>query len=217
MGVRPASLLALSRYVYTLPFAGTTIGYFAPFANVACFCQPTDTPPFCPQQQVFKAFRSLTLGDPWILDGFTPDQAYYSLSPKDQQRQMALTYHRKAHFLGRCYSAISPYAFITRHVCSNLDAHLPDATSEDKSRIEKLCHQAHCKFEPGGDPNPDNLYLSSEANQIHGTADASFCKNKAREVTDRDPDEETAGMGTLIVHIALGTCMAMVVLYALLG
>lgn len=164
----------------------------------------------------------MPLGDPWIFDGFTADSSFYNSNPKDQQRLMATAYQRKTAFLGRCYSATSPYAFVTRHICADLDAILPsDVSSEDKARLALLCHQAHCNFGPGPGDDPashvDDLSTAPDAVMLTETARASFCLDPPR-VVDEPPDANaTSDLGRVVLLIALAACIALAFLYALLG
>lgn len=190
---------------------------FVPSYEVMCYCMPPDTPPFCPQQQLFRAYRGLPLGDPWIFDGFTADSAFHVLDPKDQQRQMAKAYDRKTEFLGRCYSAVSPFSFITRHICADLDTLLPDVSSKDKARLATLCHQAHCNFGPSSTLDPSNVSASPPAVMHLDVGKASFCQDAERLVIKENTVNPTSGMARLILFMVLASCLALVILYSLLG
>lgn len=204
----------------SVPCSG--VGFVPAFGGVACSCMPSDLPPFCPQQQLFRAFRSMPLGDPWIFDGFTADTAFYSLNPRDQQKHMASAYRRKTAFIGRCYASTSSFSFLTRHVCSNLDALLPEAvSSEDKAKLAQLCHQAHCNFgpPPGDDSSThlEDLSTSPDAVMLPELGKASFCMDAPRPVVEADASNVTSGLSQAIMLMTLAACMAMVILYALLG
>lgn len=188
---------------------------FVPKFDVLCYCEPPDTPPYCPQQQLFRAYRALPVAEPWIFDGFTADNAFHSSNPQDQQRLMAAAYHRKTGFLGRCYSAVSPFSFITRHICSDLDTLLPHATSDEKSKLALLCHQAHCNFGPSSPPTLDDVSASPEAIMLQ-SARAAFCADPPRVVIKPEPGNAVDALAQAILYLMLAACIVLVILYALL-
>lgn len=196
---------------------------FAPsLGGTLCACLPSDVPPFCPQQQLFRAFREMSLGSPWIAEGFIPDASFYTLDQEGQQRQMALAYQRKTKFLGRCYSATSPYSFLTRHMCSDLANLLPHDTSDEvREQLTSLCHQAHCQFAPplGDKPasHADDLSTSPDAIMSSKKPGIPFCN--VQETMSQHPQagDVTTRLGPAILLVTLAACMALVILYALLG
>lgn len=196
-------------------------GFVPALGGVACYCMPSDVPPFCPQQQLFRAFRAIPLGDPYEFDGFTADAIFHTLDPEAQQRQMAKAYGRKADFLGRCYSASAPYSYITRHMCSDLDTLLPEGTTqEDRARLDGLCRQVHCDFgpQPGAVLDPEELGSAPQAIMMGTLPRFPMCAMKPQAPVPAPLDgAEESRLGYLAMLFALCACAILVLLYALLG
>lgn len=196
---------------------------FAPsLGGAVCSCLSSDVPPFCPQQQLYRAFRELPLGTPWISEGFIPDSTFYTLDQPGQQQQMALAYQRKTNFLGRCYAATSPYSFVTRHLCSDLDNLLPKDTSKEvRQQLTALCGQVHCQFASplGDDPSShvDDLSTAPDAVMLSKRPTIALCNVQPSEYNDAPTEKVTARLGQAILLVTLASCMSLVILYSLLG
>lgn len=198
-------------------------GNFVPaLAGAACYCMPADLPPFCPQQQLFRALKAMPLGDPYVFDGFTANAGFRTMSLEAQQHVMAKAYRRKAAFLGRCYSASAPYSFVTRHLCSDLDALLPEDTDPgDRANLDSLCRQVNCHFGPqeGASLDPDDLSRAPEAVMLGQMPKFPMCSTPPLTGSggSGSPEREASRLAYIALLFALATCVILALLYALLG
>ena len=122
------------------------VSRYKPAGMFTCERQHATEPSYCPQSQIYRAYLGMPVYDPWIIDKFEADRAFYQSPPVKRQKIVQDFFHRRQKFLQTCAKEMKPYHGLIRAVCANHDT-IPLENEDVRPMLPKLCSQVFCEGE----------------------------------------------------------------------
>jgi hypothetical protein len=114
------------------------------------YCKRMDEqkPSYCPQAQVYRIYRGLSLKpEPMDMGEFKPSVNFYIKSKADKEEELREFFQKRQAYLTKCSRANEPYENLIKGICGNFDT----VKIKDKNlrkELATLCNQIYCQGEP---------------------------------------------------------------------
>ena len=124
--------------------------YVPTFGGTCCGSRDPYMPDYCPQQQIYRILRAGTSAQssgPASFVRFKPPSGFGSMPYPAKRMLLLKAYEQKVKWYQKCYSHLTKYDYITRHLCDNVDLLGPTVDADGMLVMAVICKDCFCDYE----------------------------------------------------------------------